>query len=286
MCDRVGSETDWINVSGGGAAAPQSFTCGIRGAGELWCWGANAEGQLGTGDHTNHTVPERVGTGTDWTKVTLGGFHGCGLRGAGQLRCWGSTATGSWATARPICGSCQCGLAQTPTEARRRRLLPHLRNKDRRAAVLLGLQLRRRARPSGRLCPGRRATPTQIGTATGWTDVGAGGHTSAILNGQLFCWGDNRVGEVGIGVFGRADDATRGVVPTVTRIGTASDWTDIAGGEGSSCGIRANNLLFCWGDNPPGDGAPGPHAVPVQAEFDKWTSISVGAGHKLGIRAV
>ena len=37
-----------------------STTCGLSGAGEVWCWGRNDVRQLGTGDATNRDVPTRV----------------------------------------------------------------------------------------------------------------------------------------------------------------------------------------------------------------------------------
>lgn len=45
---RVGTASDWAQVSGGGYNV-FSFMCGDR-AGELYCWGYNANGHLGLGN--------------------------------------------------------------------------------------------------------------------------------------------------------------------------------------------------------------------------------------------
>lgn len=45
---RVGTDSDWADVAAGGGAFA-GHTCGIRTDGTLWCWGADASGQLGLG---------------------------------------------------------------------------------------------------------------------------------------------------------------------------------------------------------------------------------------------
>ena len=59
--------------------------------------------------------------------------------------------------------------------------------------------------------------------------------------GELYCWGNNDIGQVGDGT------QTDRLVPT--RVGTANDWTDIAAGEDHNCGIRNGGDLYCWGAN-------------------------------------
>jgi alpha-tubulin suppressor-like RCC1 family protein len=41
---RVGADADWTFI-----ATDTFHSCGLRGEGALWCWGRNAEGQLGVG---------------------------------------------------------------------------------------------------------------------------------------------------------------------------------------------------------------------------------------------
>ena len=58
-------------------------SCGVTGAGELFCWGD----ELGP-------TPTQVGTETDWTHVSVSnvaasGARKCGLRAPGTLHCWG-----------------------------------------------------------------------------------------------------------------------------------------------------------------------------------------------------
>ena len=49
------ADEPWTNVALG-----TSFTCGVRAGGALYCWGRNAEGQLGIGSRASASVPVRV----------------------------------------------------------------------------------------------------------------------------------------------------------------------------------------------------------------------------------
>jgi alpha-tubulin suppressor-like RCC1 family protein len=86
---RVGTGTDWTVVTAG-----QDQTCGLRGAGELWCWGRNSSGQLGTSDLSVFTEPRRIGTSSDWIAISLHTFHACGIRADRSLWCWGRNDEG------------------------------------------------------------------------------------------------------------------------------------------------------------------------------------------------
>ena len=72
--------------------------CGIRATGTLWCWGRNAEGQLGTGDTADRDAPTRVGTESDWASVSVGCFHTCARRADGSAWCTGANDDGHLGT--------------------------------------------------------------------------------------------------------------------------------------------------------------------------------------------
>jgi len=82
----VAAGTQWRDVSTGGG-----HTCGIQQDGSLWCWGRNAQRQLGLGAGAAGQVrrPTRVGTASDWVDVEVGGATSCGVRTGGALSCWG-----------------------------------------------------------------------------------------------------------------------------------------------------------------------------------------------------
>jgi alpha-tubulin suppressor-like RCC1 family protein len=64
---------------------------------EVWCWGANNYGQLGTGDTKAHQYPVKVLGIADPSQVVVSnngyGSFACALDGS-KVRCWGSNDTG------------------------------------------------------------------------------------------------------------------------------------------------------------------------------------------------
>ncbi len=96
---RVGTESDWTAVNAG-----NSFTCGLRAPGTLWCWGGNNVGQLGLGTTTplleGVATPTQVGQDSDWVAVSAGDLHACALKKDGRAFCWGSGKLGALGTGR------------------------------------------------------------------------------------------------------------------------------------------------------------------------------------------
>ncbi|HRE90902.1 MAG TPA: hypothetical protein PK095_17395, partial [Myxococcota bacterium] len=70
-------------------AVGSRHACGISAGGDLYCWGNDDLGQLGTGpDRESRAVPTRVGDASDWHGLSTSDRHTCALRG-GDLYCWG-----------------------------------------------------------------------------------------------------------------------------------------------------------------------------------------------------
>jgi alpha-tubulin suppressor-like RCC1 family protein len=71
-------------------------TCAVTSTGAVDCWGANAEGQLGTGDTRDARSPQRITALGDLriAGISLSGNTSCALSEAGELLCWGSDAQG------------------------------------------------------------------------------------------------------------------------------------------------------------------------------------------------
>jgi alpha-tubulin suppressor-like RCC1 family protein len=87
--ERVGTFADWTAIS-----TDTFHTCGLRAGGELWCWGRNAEGQLGAGSMDVVPEPFHVEPGTTFESVDVGRFHTCARRSDGVVLCAGKNTAG------------------------------------------------------------------------------------------------------------------------------------------------------------------------------------------------
>jgi alpha-tubulin suppressor-like RCC1 family protein len=75
-------------------AAGRRASCAVLGTGEVWCWGYNGSGQLGTGNNGSSAIPVKT-LGLDTARfVTAGNDHTCVRLEDGGIRCWGSNGWG------------------------------------------------------------------------------------------------------------------------------------------------------------------------------------------------
>lgn len=84
---RVGSAADWSLLR-----TSTFHTCGVKQNSELWCWGRNAEGQLGLGDIEHRPTPVLIGR--DYADVSAGRFTTCALTNDGAVECAGENENG------------------------------------------------------------------------------------------------------------------------------------------------------------------------------------------------
>ena len=81
-------------------AAGFFFTCALSTTGAVYCWGFNADGELGNGSTINSTVPVAVSTsgalsGVAVTQITAdSGYNACALGPTGTAYCWGKNNDG------------------------------------------------------------------------------------------------------------------------------------------------------------------------------------------------
>ena len=79
-----------------GMAAGDSHTCLWTDTGDLFCWGWNAEGQIGAGEEAQrvHPIPQPIEVGDVVVGVSAGGLHSCAWTLEEAVLCWGSASHG------------------------------------------------------------------------------------------------------------------------------------------------------------------------------------------------
>ena len=75
-------------------SAGQSFTCALASTGDIYCWGLNADGQLGAGSGADAPEPGALASASKFVSLTAGREHACALTSDHEALCWGSNAHG------------------------------------------------------------------------------------------------------------------------------------------------------------------------------------------------
>jgi alpha-tubulin suppressor-like RCC1 family protein len=109
---------------------------------------------------------------------------------------------------------------------------------------------------------------------------------AVLESGELYCWGNNYEGNIGLGDVHPGADQWSPV-----RVSDFTDWTQIGTGQGHTCAVRSPGLLFGWGRNTAGNLGLGQKAEdqrrsPTQIGVEQdWLSVVAGQDASCGLRA-
>ena len=266
-------------------ASGKYTTCAVAMDGSVRCWGYNDAGQLGINVLGGQsTTPVVVMGMAGAVQVGTGRSQACARRANGTVRCWGSNSEG------------QLGDGSTTTQLTAATDVMNLTG-----AVDLALTASHacaRDAAGNAVCWGSntygqlgdgsttaRSTPipapvngvSWIGTASFSADI-AGAHSCAIVSGQVKCWGDNAVGQLG---NGSTTDSTSPV--TATGI---SDAVQVVTGRWHVCARHATGRVSCWGrnlDGEVGDGTQNVRSSPVDVGLVDVVELGAGGFHTCAI---
>ncbi|MFN8017113.1 MAG: Ig-like domain-containing protein [Acidimicrobiales bacterium] len=259
------------------------FSCATLTSGAAQCWGAGADGRLGTGTTAQWTSPTQVyGLSSGVAFTSAGGNHGCALMDNATLKCWGLNDGGQ-------VGVPTSQQVLTPTT------VPTLSG----VAEVTGGQSATCARTttgavkcwgqdsSGQLGDGGTQgsiTPVDvIGLSSGVTSIASGlngSHTCAVTSSATAkCWGLGTSGQLGDGgTTSSSSPVAVSLLASVSKVGAAAS---------SSCAITSGTIK-CWGSGTSGqlgNGTSTASSTPVSVSgiTSGATAIAGGATHYCAI---
>ena len=242
-----------------------SHSAALTASGRLFTWGYNSYYQLGNGSFNDRTLPTEITNrfslteGDKIIQVSLGYSHSAALTASGRLFTWGYNFVGEL-------GNGTTTYKSTPTEITGQF---NLSEEDKIIQVSLGGSHSSALTASGRIFTwgegdyGRlgngastdKYTPTEITNRFSLTEgdkiiqVSLGGsHSSALTaSGRLFTWGNNSLGQLGVGT------TTNSFTPTeITNRFSLTEGDKIIQvslGWEHSLAITSDGRFYTWGDN-------------------------------------
>jgi alpha-tubulin suppressor-like RCC1 family protein len=252
--------TPFVQVSSG-----HDQDCALTDARQAVCWGNDNYGQLGNGPGvSSSSQPELVDVSTitgskRFRQISCGRRHTCGVTGDGQIYCWGYNNHGQLGIGSiggdshvPV----QVSTSQVSGEAY---FIEVSAGEDYTCAITSeGALYCWGEDTNGRLGDGGTETdqsePVAVNTATitGETyfrSISAGDkHACGITaTGRVYCWGSDANGALGDG-GGEVDALSPSEVNTAVIAGQKS-FIKVQNGYNFSCGITADRVTYCWGQN-------------------------------------
>lgn len=286
----------WKKISAG-----VLHTCGIKMDNSLWCWGHNQYGQLGDGTTTTRWTPVPVSGGGEWLDVTARGgmYHSppnywaatCAIKLDGSLHCWGNNEFNALGRSGGAAGNASVPTAVSFSGTWKSikggyNMMCAIRSDDR--LFCWGDDAYRQLGDGATLSTGYTAREVSGGGTWKMIDVDPwyNRHACGIKSDDtLWCWGNGALGRLGDG-----GTANQGVPTAVSTTGITT-WKHVTTGYDSTCGIKTDDTVWCWGANNQGQLANGTFSpsvlLPAQINTTNgatWKSISAGDGATCGIR--
>ena len=270
---------NWTNISAG-----TDYSVAINNKGELWVWGNNALGKLGTNDTVNRSSPVTVaGGGTNWKQIRTGVTHSAAIKTDGTLWTWGNNAGGLLGTGTTINRSSPGSVAGGGTWVQACAGSIHT------AAIDTDGRLwtwgnNQYGKLGDNTTVNRSSPVTTAGSGTTWKQVcTALNHTTAVkTDGTLWTWGNNANGKLGI-------NNTTSQRSPVTTAGGGTTWKQVSAGDQHTVAVKTDGTLWTWGLNTSGQLGTGnttarSSPVTTAGGGTTWNSLLAGSIHTAAVK--
>ncbi len=248
-------------------SAGESHTCAVLDDQSLKCWGANTNGQLGDGSTSESHTPVEVTMGGDGVEVvSAGSYHTCAIMVDRTVRCWGDNWQGQIGDGTfsdrqaPVDITIPSNSSAVTIDAGPFHTCLGMNNGDMFCWGFNGYgQIGNGGTGSTNIPAAVALDSTQAPTSI-FTGIF---HTCALFDsGEMACWGDNSVGQLGDGT------TVSKLIPAEVNLPT--NVLSITVGQRHSCSILDDASLECWGINSHGqigDGTDTDRPAPVNVDL-------------------
>ena len=237
------------------SGAYSHHSCVVQSDGSGWCWGSDAQGQIGAGSNGGtHKKPVSVAELSGITMIAPGGSHTCAIA-SGEVWCWGDNEAG------------QLGSNGNDQTTPKKTSLAAATWIDSGGATTCAVSAgdaycwgRNQLGQVGDGTDDDRNKPKLVSNLTGVVSVSSGVNMSCAVKSDAtaWCWGAGDEGQLGNGL------GASSLVPVQV---TLTDVAEIAAGDDHVCARTSSGLVYCWGDNEfgaIGDGTRDRRLLPTQ----------------------
>jgi alpha-tubulin suppressor-like RCC1 family protein len=254
--------------------------CAVRRIGGGFCWGRNAEGQLGHGGVAAWAPVTPVDGPAKFVRLAAGDEHSCGIEITGVAWCWGQNARGQLgdgamaSTATPVrvagnfvFGNVAAGPYSSCAQTTGRDAYCWGDNNN----GYLGVQA-----PNGFV---RTPSAVALGLPFQAFSTGTSHQCGIELSLALRCWGLGNNGQLGTGDYGTKS------APTLVAVNRA--WVSVGAGGTHTCATDFQSGVWCFGLNNFGQLGTGTNVqtnTPVQVVTPQFfIRVASGARHTCAI---
>ncbi|VAW90912.1 BNR repeat domain protein [hydrothermal vent metagenome] len=317
---QVGTAENWITVSAG-----FYHSCAVNTRNRMFCWGRNANVQLGQLGNDSISQPTLVSNLRDqnWIAVVSGRAHDCAVNQSlntenkkqSSVRCWGRNLFGQL-------GNGTINLTTVPNKVINNKAITDDPNIW--AQLETGNHHSCAIKTDGTLWCWGLNSEGQLGNKntssnltlnqearlfSDWSQVSSYGRHNCALRpnatntgNSLWCWGDNRNGQLGGEFSTPATGATPLNIAIPTLIdSTVTNWKQLSVGSEFSCALKTDDTYWCWGNNAYGKLATQPADINLPFRDEQrqaiqvnlanptntaWASVSAGRNSQCGITKI
>lgn len=235
---------DVLDLSAGGPRTedtanpgPRGFTCAVLPDQSVKCWGASPSIPVSRTQRLDST-PRAIFDGNDFpvrgiVSVSAGARHACGVDESGGVWCWGDGSIARRQDDVPPALEVAAGADHTCVATAAEEV------------VCWGENLNGQSGDADALCTEScRVGPTVVPGVPSAVDIAAGQRHSCALtaSGDVFCWGSNQNGQLGVAVGGILDNPAH-KVPLGGRA------VQIHAGDAHTCALLDSGVIKCWGSD-------------------------------------